>query len=331
MLEATPADVTRMRDQLLFEGDDIGRRLTRYWLLLILAAIIASAGVVGDSTATVIGAMIVAPLMAPILGTVLSIVLADRSNLIRCVALVVAGSAAVVAIGYLIGLAVHESIVAATNAQVATRVSPRLIDLIAALATGAVGSIALARDDISDIIPGVAIAVSLVPPLAVIGLTLESGAPDQALGAFLLFVTNVTAILTSGLIVMSLYRVNRAARQEPDVAAPPVNRRHAAVVIVASLLVISAPLAFSSYRIAQTETDQTKVSDLADAWAKRNGWEIESVTSQPGRILVRATGSLPDPETATLEDALTNADLGDTRVTLELIPSHTVNLNTDNG
>lgn len=62
MPNVTPADVARMRDQLFFEGADLRRRLTRFWLLLILAAVIASAGIIGDSTATVIGAMIVAPL-----------------------------------------------------------------------------------------------------------------------------------------------------------------------------------------------------------------------------------------------------------------------------
>ncbi len=183
--------VARMKAQLFFEGPDVGRKLSRYWLLLLLAGVIAAAGVVADSTATVIGAMIVAPLMVPILGSVVAVVLADRDNLVRCAGLVAGGAAAVVAIGWLIGLLVQSPVVAATNAQVASRVSPRLIDLVAALATGAVGSIALARDDISDTLPGVAIAISLVPPLAVVGLTLESGAPDQALGALLLFATNV--------------------------------------------------------------------------------------------------------------------------------------------
>jgi hypothetical protein len=71
----TDADIARMRDQLFFEGPERNRRLSRYWLLLPLAAVIASAGVVSDSTATVIGAMIVAPLMTPILGIVLAVVL----------------------------------------------------------------------------------------------------------------------------------------------------------------------------------------------------------------------------------------------------------------
>src|SRR5215467_4854153 len=184
-----------MRDQLFFEGPERNRRLSRYWLLLPLSAVIASAGVVSDSTATVIGAMIVAPLMTPILGTVLAVVLADAVNLRRCVILVLAGAAAVVAIGWLMGLFVPYPVVAATNSQVAARVTPRIADLVAALATGSVGSVALARSDVSDALPGVAIAISLVPPLVVVGLTLQSGQPGQCLGALLLFATNVVAIL----------------------------------------------------------------------------------------------------------------------------------------
>ena len=79
-------DITRMRDQLFFECPARSRRLSCFWLLLPLSAVIASAGVVSDSTATVIGAMIVAPLMTPILGIVLAVVLTDGANLRRCLA-----------------------------------------------------------------------------------------------------------------------------------------------------------------------------------------------------------------------------------------------------
>ena len=187
-------DIKRMRDQLFFDGPQRRRRLSRFWLLLLLAAVIASAGVVSDSTATVIGAMIVAPLMTPILGIVLAVALADGANLRRCLLLVITGAAVVVAVGWLLGLFVPYPVVAQTNAQVAARVTLQLADLVAALATGAVGSVALARSDISDTLPGVAIAISLVPPLAVVGLTLESGAPRQSLAALLLFTTNVAAM-----------------------------------------------------------------------------------------------------------------------------------------
>ena len=136
--------------------------------------------------------------------------LGDAGNLRRCLLLLIIGAATVVALSWLVGLFVPFPVVAATNSQVAARVTPRVVDLVAALATGAVGSVALARSDISDTLPGVAIAISLVPPLAVVGLTLESGAPHQALGAFLLFTTNVVAILASGIVVMAFYRAYRA-------------------------------------------------------------------------------------------------------------------------
>ena len=178
----TQVDIEQMRDQVFFEGPERRRRLSRYWLLLLLSAVIATAGVVSDSTATVIGAMIIAPLMTPILGVVLGVVLTDRANLARCL-LLAAGAAAVVALSWLLGHLVplpgdsrHERPGSRPGHP------PRLVDLVAALAIGAVGSVALTRPDISDTLPGVAIAISLVPPLAVAGLTLQSGSPASAWG-----------------------------------------------------------------------------------------------------------------------------------------------------
>jgi uncharacterized membrane protein len=83
-------DTRHMRDAVFFEGPDVRQRLSRFWILITLASIIAAAGVAADSTATVIGGRIVAPLMTPILGTMLSVVLADRTNLARSLLLVAA-------------------------------------------------------------------------------------------------------------------------------------------------------------------------------------------------------------------------------------------------
>lgn len=93
----------RMTGTLFIERDPRSPSSTRFWGLLVLAAVIAGAGVVGDSTATVIGAMIVAPLMTPILGCALALVLADRRQVIRSALLVLGGALAVVAIGMLLG------------------------------------------------------------------------------------------------------------------------------------------------------------------------------------------------------------------------------------
>jgi uncharacterized hydrophobic protein (TIGR00271 family) len=227
MPQVTNADIDRMRDALFFDGPDVTRRLSRFWILLVLASIIASAGVVADSTATVIGAMIVAPLMTPILGTMLAVVLGDRTNLSRSLGLVLAGAAAAIAVGFVVALLSPNDIVAATNGQVAGRIHPRLVDLLAALATGAVGSVALTRPDISDTLPGVAIAISLVPPLTVVGITAEAGAYGEAAGALVLFSTNVAAILATGIVVMAVYGVHRFALKRDVPGRRTVNRRNA--------------------------------------------------------------------------------------------------------
>ena len=311
----TNADIARMRDQLFFEGPDRNRRLSRYWLLLPLAAVIASAGVVSDSTATVIGAMIVAPLMTPILGIVLAVVLADGANLRRCLLLLVAGAGAVVAIGWLMGQFVPYPVVAATNSQVAARVTPRIVDLVAALATGAVGSVALARSDISDTLPGVAIAISLVPPLAVVGLTLESGAPRESLGAFLLFATNVAAILASGIVVMAIHRVHRVF------GAAGARYGGAIVIIAALLLVVIVPLHINSDRIDNTNVRQSEVQAVAERWANDAGWSVTGVTATGDQVLIEATGPNPAPGLTQLRHDLNVAGLNGLDVRVSLVPA----------
>ena len=318
MTGLTQVDIQRMRHQLFFEGPERGRRLSRYWLLLPLSAVIASAGVVSDSTATVIGAMIVAPLMTPILGIVLAVVLADRVNLRRCVVLLVAGAAAVVAIGWLTGLFVPYPVVAATNSQVAARVIPRIVDLVAALATGAVGSVALARSDISDTLPGVAIAISLVPPLAVTGLTLESGAPHQSLGAFLLFATNVAAILASGIVVMAVHRVYRLFGQG---AAAGFRFGGAVAIIAALLLAVIVPLWINSDRIDKTTVLQTEVQAVAERWASDADWSVAGVTATGNQVFIEATGPNPAPSLAVLRHDLNAVGLNGPDVRVDLVPA----------
>ncbi len=324
MLSITEADLGRMRRDLLFDGPERGRKLSRFWTLLILASVIATAGVLADSTATVIGAMIVAPLMTPILGTVLSVVTRDGPNLARSLLLVISGAATVAAIGWIIGHLVPLPVVAVTNSQVAARVHPHLIDLVAALATGAVGAFALARDDVSDTLPGVAIAISLVPPLAVVGLTLESGAGDQALGALLLFLTNVGAILLSGLIVMALYRVGRLAGAPLGLSAR--QQRTATVLVVAFVVVVALPLGASTKQSISESLRRSDVTTVAEEWAKPRHWEIVNIDTAEHGIVVRAIGPLPAPDPKALRALLDAKGLRSVGVRLELLPLDRVDL-----
>lgn len=320
MASLTTDDVQRIREGVFFEGPDVSSRLSRFWLLLVLAGIIATAGVIADSTATVIGAMIVAPLMTPILGIVMAIILGDRDNLLRSLLLVVTGAACVVLIGFLLGHLVSYDVVAATNSQVAGRVSPRVIDLIAALATGAVGSIALARSDIADTLPGVAIAISLVPPLAVVGLTLAAGATADAGGAMLLFGTNVAAILASGIVVMAIYR----AWSHADDHSRTVCRRYPVFVVVLMVAIVAIPLAVTSRRIATTTVRDNDVKRVTDEWATAAKWRVLSVDDRPESVQVRVTGPVPQPDTNELRSRLDAAGLGRTTVKVELVPENIV-------
>lgn len=81
-----------LRDAVILNGLNVRQRLSRFWILIILSSIMVVAGVAADSSAMVIGTMIVAPLMTPILGTMLSVVLADRVNLTRSLLLVIGGA-----------------------------------------------------------------------------------------------------------------------------------------------------------------------------------------------------------------------------------------------
>jgi uncharacterized hydrophobic protein (TIGR00271 family) len=321
--------VDYMRDAVYFSGPDVRSRYTRFWLLLLLAAAIATAGVVADSTATVIGAMIVAPLMRPIQGTMLATVLGDRSQLVRSVLLMIAGAAAAVAVGFILGLVVVQEVTAATNGQVAGRVSPGIVDLFAALATGVVGSIALIRSDISDTLPGVAIAISLVPPLVVAGLALESGAPGQAFGAVLLFVTNVAAILATGSIIMAVYGFSKLRMETAeDKEAERRRRVKAYLTTAAMILIVTGPLTYSTAKAIEERSRMGAVRDYVEQVTDGTQWSIVSITGRErGQIHVIVKGEPPLPDIPTVFANMEAAGIDTTDLSVEFIPSYTFDEN----
>ncbi len=267
--------------------------------------------------------------MTPIVGIVLAVTIGDGRNLAISAALVVTGALAVIAVGYGFGLLAEVPVDAATSSQVAGRVNPGLIDLAAAIATGAVGAFAVVRSDVSDTLPGVAIAISLVPPLAVVGLTLEAGQGDEAVGALLLFLTNVSAILVTGVLVMALYRVRTAALASSE--RQPLGRRAAVAVIVAFVVVVAVPLAGSTARIVDERLTIASVTDVATEWAGGAGWEVVAVTTRPEGVVVRAYGPVPAPEPDELRERLDAAGLADVRVRLQLVPEEHVELGASDG
>jgi uncharacterized hydrophobic protein (TIGR00271 family) len=193
-----------------------------FFLMLALSGIIAMFGLIADSAPAIIGAMIIAPLMAPIVSVAFGVACADKHLVVLSVMTIIAGTLVVIGIAYIgveaVGLRIAGS-------EILARTSPSILDLGVALAAGCAGAFAQTRPSIANSIAGVAIAVAIVPPLAVTGiglslgrkatsdtgislveLGLHSGGADIASGAFLLFLTNFIGIVLVATLVFVAQR-----------------------------------------------------------------------------------------------------------------------------
>ena len=317
-LRVDAADIQRMLDgTILSYGPRSVEKISRYWILLALSGIIATAGVATDSTATVIGAMIVAPLMTPILGTAFALVLADYRQVVRALLTVFGGALLVVSIGFLFGMLQPLELATEANSQVSGRVHPRLVDLIAALATGSVGAFALVRSDVSDTLPGVAIAISLVPPLAVAGLTLEAGNLDLTLGALLLFLTNVVAIIFTATMGLLLYRVRDTALD----AGYRVGKLQgwSLAMVIGIVIVVAIPLGYSTQEVFRGHWLRMRTAPLAEQWAQANNWKVIRFQVNSGELHVAALGRPPGIRAEKLREALDEAGFQELDLSVQLV------------
>jgi uncharacterized hydrophobic protein (TIGR00271 family) len=274
-----------MEDDLYLDRGGRRAKLTKFWVQLALASAIAAGGVIGDSTPAVIGAMIIAPLGTPIYGLALGAVIGERHEIRRSLLLLVGGIAVNILIGVLIGLLTFDRMPLDVNPQVVGRTAPTLLDLGVAVATGLAGSFALSRKDVSDILSGVAIAISLVPVLAVVGITLGGGRADLALGAFVLFLTNAAAILIAGAIVFTAAGYKREA-----VYRDARSGRRATIAIAILVVVLLVPLAGASSRTFLYERWTNAARADAEDWVAGTAWHVDAVTLSGDDIVVTVIG-----------------------------------------
>ena len=189
-----------------------------FFVLLLCAAVIATLGLISNSTAVVIGAMIVAPLMDPILSLAFALSISNNKLAKRSLMTVVIGVIAVIATAALLSLLLDVSEV---NREMTSRTAPNLIDLGVAVAAAVAGSFSMTRERLSNSLAGVAIAVALVPPLCVCGIGLSMGNEVVAVfgrgtvagltnqiseGSFLLFVVNLIGITVASLFIFLVQR-----------------------------------------------------------------------------------------------------------------------------
>ncbi|MFF0454103.1 DUF389 domain-containing protein [Nocardia africana] len=283
-----------LTDRLDLSVGDVPAKRSAFWTMLVLSAVIAISGVVGDSTATVIGAMIVAPLSVPILGIGLGIVTGRARLIARSAVLVVSGVILVVLLGYLFAQLLPNPINVLSNSQVQGRTSPKLMDLTAALATGVVAAIAVTRRDVGDVLPGVAIAISLVPPLGVVGVCLGSGAPSLALGAIVLFASNVVAMIITTTVVLIIAGYDREE-------ATTARRGRAYAALAVALVVVAIPMTVNSLSTLWAG----QIADAARTWLRETpGAEITDVTLHSETATVSVLGPQELPPLAELQRAV---------------------------
>jgi uncharacterized hydrophobic protein (TIGR00271 family) len=270
-------------------------KTSQFWMLLVLASIIAAGGVVSDSTPAVIGAMIVAPLATPIYGVALATVTGSHRNLVSSLLLLVEGIAVNVLLGFLVGLVSVSRMPVDVNPQITGRTAPTLLDLAIAITVGVAGSFALVRRDVSNILAGVAIAISLVPVLAVVGITLGAGRFDLAWGAFILFLVNAAAIIVAGVVVFSAAGYAKLAIERGRHPG-----RRAKVLITVFVIILVIPLSLASLRTLRYEQWIGSTETAAHQWARGTGWQIEGVSQVGGDIVIKAIGPGSPPPLETL-------------------------------
>jgi len=290
-----PARQRRTLEELTADLDlasgDARSKESAFWTMLVLSAVIATAGVVSDSTATVIGAMIIAPLSTPIMGVALGIVRRSTSGTRRAAAFTFTGAVVVIVIGVVFSLVIPGGVNLLNDSQISSRTSPGLVDLISAVATGFAGSVAFARRDVAAVLPGVAIAISLVPPLAVVGVCLGQGAVALATGALVLFISNFVALVLAGTLVFTSAGYAAEAGQ-----AKQLSRRRAYLAIGILLVVVLVPMAVNTVGTYLVARWTERVQSTADQWiAHQPGASIESVTvvSKTIYVNVQTPSGLP--------------------------------------
>ena len=216
-----------LQEDLLEERRDAATPSLEFVVLLITSSVLATLGLISNSPAVVIGAMIVAPLMDPILSLAFGIAIGHRELILKATALIALGIGLVIATSASLTQALSVDFL---DEQILSRTSPNLIDMLVAIAAGTVGAFVQSRRSLLNSLAGVAIAVALVPPLCVTGIGINQSSTITARlnqgivpnlqhhvadGSLLLFITNLLGIGIAGVVVFLIQRYGNPRRCAP--------------------------------------------------------------------------------------------------------------------
>jgi uncharacterized hydrophobic protein (TIGR00271 family) len=282
-----------------------GAALTGPYLAMnVAAAFIAGFGLMENSPAVIIGAMLIAMLFGPILGIAMALAEADLHLLGRALVAEVVGAICVLAVGCVIGLSTRHLMI---GSEILNRTAPSLLDLLIALVGGLAGGFAFLSSTLGSVIVGVAIATALVPPLTTCGILLARGLPNAAMGAFLLFLANFSAIAFGAMLVFLLAGYRPAATEKVQKVIVP------RLVSVALLLALAIHLFGTLLRTSAQVILQSNIQKvLAQAIARVPGARLADVTLVPKEGKTTAWVVIRTPQPFTPEQVAQLNDLVNT-------------------
>ena len=278
------------REDLISRAEELAPDMSIYIAFIVLSTIMATGGLLLDSAATIIGAMVVAPLMGPAISASIGTVLFNRKLASRGIKMQVIGLLLAIAVSFVIGILLKDSILLpsyldiAKIPQIAERTNPTFISLFLALGAGTAGVLSVIRSQGSALV-GVAIAIALIPPAAASGLGLAWGLPAVAIPAAVLVLVNLLSINVSALIMLWI-----SGFRPVDVKAS-VSARKSVLANVMFLVIILAFLStafvLATNASVQTDTIRKEVNNemtalLADPEYHNINLSLSTVTVDYG-------------------------------------------------
>lgn len=262
------------QEQIVWGAANSARITPDYVVLMVVASALAALGLLANSAAVIIGAMLVAPLMSPLNAFAIALSTARLDIMRRASLSVLLGVTIASLVGIVLGLLVPMQ---APTSEMLARVNPTLLDAFVALASGVVGSYATARKDIPAALAGVAIAAALVPPICTFGLQLAFGNPLLAAGAMLLFVTNIVFIVVIATLVfiwLGLHPLN-------------VDRRSLrAYLPIVAFVLLSLPAVVALLNVSQNAGQESAIErDLRSVFEQSEVVSVEFISADPRIIL----------------------------------------------
>lgn len=224
-----------------------------YWVLLIVSIVIATLGLLQNSVAVIIGGMLIAPLLNPIKGFAFGITTGQANYFWKAAVMLFASIVVAIGTAFFVSLMIPLKI---ETAEIVSRISPNLLDLFIAIASGSIAMLSLYFKKLSQSIAGVAMAASLMPPLAVVGIELALQNYSAALGGAFLFATNLFAILAIGIMIFLTYGFFPRHEENKSRSLQVV------ALLVTLLIFISFPLVSSLTKISDEINLQSRASEI---------------------------------------------------------------------